>query len=209
MEPLEIEVKFYLTNMNSVRDAIMELGAVCKGRVFESNIIFEDVNGSLMRQGFLLRLRKDRTAKLTFKSETPETDNQFKIRRELEVEVSDFSTMLAILESLGFHKAQIYEKWRETFVLSQGIHFCLDTMPYGDFLEIEGGKEDIRKMADQLGLNWKKRILASYLGIFGFIRRQSDMPFSDLTFDHFKESRFKESRPDFEEYIRVFEADTL
>jgi len=200
MDPLEIEVKFYLTDIDPIRNRIIELGATSMGRFFENNIRFEDENKSLMKKGHLLRLRKDSKATLTFKSPGPASDNQFKIRRELEVEVSDFSTMNRILESLGFHKKQIYEKWRETFVSDSTI-FCIDTMPYGDFLEIEGEKEDIRNLAHEIGLKWEKRILANYLGIFGFIRRKLNLPFSDVTFDNFENVEF-----DLGEYIHLFEA---
>ncbi|RLC04779.1 MAG: adenylate cyclase, partial [Deltaproteobacteria bacterium] len=64
MNDLEIEVKFYLPDIPSVRERILELGAECKGRVFETNIRFEDASKSLMRKNSLLRLRKDATAKL-------------------------------------------------------------------------------------------------------------------------------------------------
>lgn len=185
IEPLEIEVKFYIAALKPVRDRILATGGVSTGRIFENNIRFEDINQSLIKKKFLLRLRKDRSAKLTFKSTPPAADNQFKIRRELEVEVSDFSTMYQILELLGFHKEQTYEKWRESFVIN-GTHLCIDEMPYGNFLEIEGEKENIRALAHQLGLHWEKRILPSYLKIFSMIKEKQNLSFSDLTFDNFK-----------------------
>jgi adenylate cyclase class 2 len=38
MEKLEIEVKFYLADIERMRRRILELGAESKGRVFENNI---------------------------------------------------------------------------------------------------------------------------------------------------------------------------
>lgn len=200
MELLEIEVKFYVPDTSLIRSRILDLDAVSEGRVFESNIRFEDADSSLMKRRSLLRLRKDTAARLTFKSSPIETDHQFKIRRELEVEVSDFSTMQRILEELGFQKVQVYEKWRETFILND-IHMCMDTMPYGDFLEIEGKeKQAIKDLADQLGLKWEKRILANYLGMFRVIREDLNLPFSDLTFDNFKNVEVN-----FTQYLDMFE----
>ncbi len=193
MENLEIEVKFYLTDIESVRNRITELGAVCQGKVFESNIRYEDADNTLIQKKSLLRLRKDSSVKLTFKSEPPVKDNQFKIHRELEVEVSDFSIMHRMLEALGYHKEQVYEKWRETFILNN-THFCIDNMPYGDFLEIEGEKTAIRDMADKLGLKWEKRILMNYLRIFDIVRQEMNLSFSDITFDNFKNLRVDSSR---------------
>jgi adenylate cyclase class 2 len=200
LEILEIEVKFYAADSSLIRSRILDLGAVSEGRVFESNIRFEDADKSLMKRRSLLRLRQDTAARLTFKSSPLETDHQFKIRRELEVEVSDFSAMQHILEELGFQKVQVYEKWRETFIFND-IHLCMDTMPYGNFLEIEGKeKQAIKALADRLSLRWEKRILANYLGMFAVIREDLNLTFSDLTFDNFKNLKV-----DFTEYLDMFE----
>ncbi|MGD9082985.1 MAG: class IV adenylate cyclase [Desulfobacterales bacterium] len=199
MEHLEIEVKFYLSDMDSIRDRILALGAVSRGRVFETNIRFEDADNRLIEKKSLLRLRRDRKITLTFKDEPAFKDHQFKILRELEVEVSDFTTMKHILESLGFREEQVYEKWRETFMLNS-TNLCLDTMPYGDFLEIEGQKEDIKELAYRIGLKWQKRILLNYLAIFEVIRQKSNLPFYDVTFSNFINIRF-----DFARYLDLLE----
>jgi len=200
MEHLEIEVKFYLSDMDSIRDRILELGAVSMGRVFETNLRFDDADNSLIEKKSLLRLRRDTKTILTFKSEPPFKNDQFKILKELEVEVSDFATMKHILESLGFREEQVYEKWRETFILNN-VNLCLDTLPYGDFLEIEGQKEDIKELAYRIGLNWQKRILLNYLAIFDVIKRKSNLAFYDVTFSNFINIRF-----DIAEYLDLIEA---
>ena len=185
MDQLETEIKFYLTDLLSIRRRILDLGAESRGRYFESNVRFEASGQALKKKKSLLRLRRDQRVKLTFKSTPPESDNQFKIMRELEVEVSDFDTMHSILEALGFHHEQVYEKWRETLVLEQ-TQFCLDSMPYGDFLEIEGRKQEIKNFATQLGLRWDQRILINYLDIFEILQNNLNLNFSDVTFDNFK-----------------------
>jgi len=199
MEHLEIEVKFYLSDMDSTRDRILELGAVSMGRVFETNLRFEDADNRLIEKKSLLRLRRDTKTILTFKSEPPFKNDQFKILNELEVEVSDFTTMKHILESLGFREEQVYEKWRETFRLNS-TNLCLDTMPYGDFLEIEGQKEDIKELAYRIGLKWQKRILFNYLAIFDVIKQKLNLPFYDVTFSNFINIRF-----DLAEYLDLIE----
>ena len=185
--------------MDFIRDRIIELSAVSRGRVFETNIRFDDADNHLIEKKSLLRLRQDTKTILTFKSEPPFKDDQFKILRELEVEVSDFTTMKHILESLGFREEQVYEKWRETFILNR-TNLCLDTMPYGDFLEIEGQKDDIKKLASQIGLKWKKRILLNYLAIFDIIKQKLNLPFYDVTFSNFINIRF-----DLAEYLDLLE----
>jgi adenylate cyclase class 2 len=185
MKNLEIEVKFCIPDPALIRQRIIDLDAHSRGRFFETNLRFEDRQNSLIKHKALLRLRKDKKTTLTHKSRPPETSAEYKIFSELEVEVSDFATMLQILEALGFHIAQKYEKWRETFTLDN-THFCLDSMPFGDFLEIEGQKNEIKHFAGQLGLNWNHRILMNYLEIFEFLKNHFNLPFNDLTFDNFK-----------------------
>ncbi|MFZ0484272.1 MAG: class IV adenylate cyclase [Desulfobacterales bacterium] len=201
MEYLETEVKFYLPNMDPIRTRMIELGAVFKHRTFETNIRFEDAEKSLIQKKSLLRLRKDKKITLTYKCPPPFEDNQFKILKEFEVEVSDFDAMEHILKSLGFQGEQVYEKWRETYVFGD-THLCLDTMPYGDFLEIEGKKESIQQLSSNIGLLWEKRILLNYLTIFDIIKRQLNLSFYDVTFGNFNNIRF-----DMSQYLNLIEAD--
>jgi len=186
MEKLEFEVKFFLPDIQLLRQNILNLGARSQGRFFEKNLRFEDANKTLKAKKCLLRLRHDQKTTLTFKSTPPEGSDQFKVLNELEVEVSNFPVMNAILESLGFHCEQVYEKWRETLVI-KNTQFCLDAMPYGNFLEIEGTKKDIKQYAQDLGLQWGKRILANYLEIFEILRKKFDLKFTDVTFHNFKD----------------------
>lgn len=183
--PLEIEVKFLLADPALIRRRLIELGAEPQGRVFEKNIRFEDRQHSFKRTGRLLRLRQDRRARLTFKSVEPDPDGQFKVYRELEVGVDDFKAMHDLLAAVGFHPVQAYEKWRETLFLEH-TEFCLDTLPFGEFLEIEGNRRSIRRFADRLGLPWEHRILDTYLHIFEQLRQKKGLSFSDLTFDNFQ-----------------------
>jgi adenylate cyclase class 2 len=182
---LEIEVKFHPSEIKPIRDRMLSMGATHCGRVFETNVRFEDTSKSLRERGILLRLRKDDRIRLTFKSTPHRPDAQFKVHRELEVEVGDFDTCQSILEGLGFHPEQSYEKWRETFVLNN-TNILIDTMPYGVFLEIEGEKSDIRNIAYQLGLKWEERILLNYLEIFEIVQREEGLSFRDITFENFK-----------------------
>jgi adenylate cyclase class 2 len=186
MEKLESEVKFLLADIRSLRRKILDLGARSQGRILERNLRFEDTNNSLKDRKCLLRLRHDQKSTLTFKSPPPEDSRQVKVLKELEVEISDFATMRRILESIGFHCQQVYEKWRETFTFKNTL-FCLDTMPYGNFLEIEGAEKHIKQYARRLGLPWDGRILGNYLEIFDIIRKELDLKFTDVTFDNFKD----------------------
>ena len=185
MENIEIEVKFYLTDIEGMRRSLLELGVESRGRVFETNIRYEDNQHSLIQKKTLLRLRKDEKTTLTFKSMPKTKSRDFKVFNELEVEVDDMALMGQILEALGFHPEQKYEKWRETLVLDRTKMF-LDRMPYGDFLEIEGQPQDIKNWIARLGLNWHRRILLNYLELFEIIKKKLNLQIKDLTFKNFK-----------------------
>jgi adenylate cyclase, class 2 len=185
MNPLEIEVKFYLPDITATREKILGLGAELKGSSFETNIRLDDAELRLTNAKKLLRLRQDSSCRLTVKTPPDDPDPEFKIFRELEVEVSDYQTMIAILEQLGFYPRQVYEKQRETFFFLHTT-LCLDTLPYGHFLEIEGEKENIRETAKVIGIDWKKRITANYLALFAAIQKQMGLAFEDVTFENFR-----------------------
>ncbi len=188
MSFLEIEVKFHLVDIARTRERLAALGAACEANVRETNIRFEDRHHSLYRQKALLRLRKADKVTLTHKSDPPENDSrtrQFKIHKELEVIVDDFNVMRSILESLGFHAAQVYEKNRETWALERA-QICLDQMPYGSFIEIEGEPAVIQQLAETLCLKWHDRILLNYLEMFSAIKTDQGLPFNDVTFQNFE-----------------------
>ncbi len=201
MTPLEIEVKFYLPDPELIRGAIRESGAQYRGETFERNIRFEDTDCSLIKKNALLRLRKtDGKAELTYKAEPPEKNRDFKIHRELEITVSDFDTAEAILSELGYRGKQVYEKYRETWSIKDAV-LCLDQMPFGNFLEIEGRQEEIREIADSLGLDWDRRILFNYLAIFDRLKNETALSFTDVTFENFRDVDI-----DFAGFAGLFEA---
>jgi adenylate cyclase class 2 len=188
MDDLEIEVKFFLTDFSRIRRKLAASDARCHGAVLERNIRFETETDVLIRQGALLRLREDGRCRLTFKSATHDPGSAardgFKVFREIEIQVDDAEKTIRLLAALGFHPRQIYEKERETWKLG-GTEICLDRMPFGHFVEIEGNKPDIRRISSQLEMPWKERMVTNYLAIFAHLRRAFDLPFADVTFDNF------------------------
>ena len=182
---IEIEVKFYILDTSALHHRLVDMGATVGPEVFESNIRFEDAGENLKKTGCLLRLRRDGSCRMTYKCPPLKDDPEYKVYQELEVEVSDCDAMTGILQSLGFHPAQVYEKRRRVFHWSD-VALCLDRMPFGDFLEIEGPKESIRDAADRLELAWRDRILTNYLSIFEMVRTAYGLPFNDVTFANFE-----------------------
>jgi len=185
MSSVEIEVKFYLPDAAQTRARILSQGPIRRGRLHEINLRFDRPGGRLREKSILLRLRKDDRIRLTVKLPPEQPGGDFKIHREFETQVASFEGTIQILEALGYEKKQMYEKWRETFVWDRCL-LCMDQMPYGDFLEIEGPAEKIRPAAERLGFDWRQRILSNYLEMFETIRRGLSLPNRDLSFENFR-----------------------
>lgn len=194
---LEVEVKFWLDDLPAFRERLINAGIPSRHpRTYERNIRFDNAWDGLARRGQLLRLRQDARARLTFKSIPPQPANaEAKVREEIEVEVSDFDQVHTILERIGFLPRQVYEKYRETFVSpgsaeSDGVEIgsveiVLDEMPFGNFVELEGEESALKAVANQIGLNWEKRILDNYLTLMLRLKTQHALPFDDVTFANF------------------------
>lgn len=183
---MEVEVKFMLRDFDPLRRRLADVGAeVVAPRVFERNVRFDTAAETLLARQQLLRLRQDTRVRLTFKGPAAEdTASEAKVREEIELEVADFDRMSAVLQRLGFLPVQAYEKYRETYQW-RGVEIVLDEMPFGRFIELEGPGAELKPVAEALGLDWSRRILANYLALMELCRQSFDLPFSDLTFENF------------------------
>ena len=183
---LEVEVKFMLQDLDVFRRRLADVGAeIVAPRVFERNVRFDTADAALLARQQLLRLRQDTRVRLTFKGPVAEdVVSEAKVREEIELEVGDFDRMSAVLQRLGFLPVQIYEKYRETYQW-RDVEIVLDEMPFGNFIELEGPGTELKPVAEALGLDWSRRILANYLALMELCRQSFDLPFSDLTFENF------------------------
>jgi adenylate cyclase, class 2 len=182
---VEIEVKFYVTDITGIKYRLNVLGArLLQPRSSEINLRFDTPKGKLARSKQVLRLRKDNHTRLTFKG--PSTDEGgARSRREIEFTVGDFDAAIELLQSLGFKISMIYEKFRAIYRLNQVLVF-LDELPFGNFIEIEGSNsQELRNISHQLGLNWETRISKSYSALFERVQKIQSLPFRDMTFANF------------------------
>ncbi len=181
----ELEVKFYIPDLPAFEKRLVDQGAALElPRVHEVNLRFDTPTEELGRTYRVLRLRQDSQARVTFKGPGIEKDG-VQQRQELEFSVSDFAAAQAVFEALGYQVAVMYEKYRTTYALGD-VLVVLDEMPYGNFIEIEGpAGESIQKAARQLGLNWERRNLESYVFMFERLRQAKGWTFRDLSFANF------------------------
>ena len=149
----EIEVKILDINRKKVEERLVSLGAE---KVFDGLIhgYFYDSPDSRVRRNkdtFRLRMVGDKSF-ITLKKFV--SDEGAKIRREYEVEVSDFDSAKSIIEGLGFSAWMEMRKRRTSYVLGD-VHFELDKhidqysfVP--EFLEIES--KDVGTLYKYVGL---------------------------------------------------------
>ena len=182
MSDQELEIKFFLIHPEQFTQKLKELQAeLVSRRTNEWNLRFDTSTNSLAAEGKALRLRKDHRTRLTFKGPSQQRTD-ITARQELEVSVSDFQTTRQILEALGFQVAVIYEKFRTTWHLD-GTEVVFDELPIGTFCEIEGQNADqIRAVAESLGLDWERRLATSYLSIFAQLKDTLGWPPINLTY---------------------------
>lgn len=177
---LEIELKFLDQDLQAVRDRLAELGARPGPRLFEANTVYDDAQGTLRGRRILLRLRRAGGAAVLTVKLPPEgaTPGDVKVFEELETRVENPEAMDLILSCLGYAPAFQYEKVREEWELC-GCHVCLDRLPFGNFVEIEGGREELLACADQLGLDRTRASTRNYHSLHQEHRRARGLPPED------------------------------
>lgn len=184
MNNYETEVKIYLDSIEGMHTILQEAGAkLVRERTYERNVRYDVNDKSLTSRGVVIRLREDDSVKLTYK-EPGIIERGIITREELEVEVSDFDTMQAILGKFGYEPSMLYEKYR-TIYFCHDTHIMLDELPYGDFIEVEGEKDNIEWVLDQLGLTGAERREDSYTKLFDYVKHHMELNVRDLTFDNF------------------------
>lgn len=188
MDGHETEAKFHIQNLGRIESRLLELKAhLIQPRIHEINLRFDSAGDELRSSYRVLRLRQDEKARLTFKGPSVEQAGGILSRREIEFVVEDFDKAREFLEALGYRAVVFYEKFRATYELGT-THIMLDELPYGHFLEIEGeNAEEIRKVADLLGLDWDAMVRAGYHALFERVTERYKLDPEQLSFIALKE----------------------
>jgi adenylate cyclase class 2 len=196
MPLIEIEVKFYIKNYEEIIKKVSEYAGNPVKSGLEKNILFDKKDFSFRKNNKILRLRYyNNSSIITIKTPPDKKDPEFKTLKETECTVDSIENMRFILKECGFINEQIYEKQREVFRTNK-LEICIDRLPFGDFVELEGDRDKIRQAASFLNFNWENKILPSYRAIFEKIKQDYNLSFTDITFKNFenlKEKNFHKS----------------
>lgn len=154
---IEIEKKYLDADFEQLLRNLRDLRAKSFGAHFETNIMFDFPGNILFAQKKLVRLRKnewpDRAEYiLTYKGPSKIELEGMKSREEIECGVEEAGRMKGILLSIGLVEIARYEKVRQSFAL-WGAKIELDTLPFGNVVEIEAGPEEFGALEKALGLD--------------------------------------------------------
>lgn len=165
----EIEVKLKVKSLEGIEHSLSELGAEFLQEQLQTDYYFDDAGSTMKNGDKALRLRRQVTGKnekvlLTYKG--PKTKNNFKKRREIEIEIKDADSAEEFLLALGYEKVLVVEKKRRTWRY-RGCVVALDELPLlGSFLEIEGPDDErITYVQKSLGLANLSHIVESYASL--------------------------------------------
>ncbi len=169
---IEIEIKIRIKNILLTGKKILDQGAeIEKNRFLEENTLYDFPSRLFYQKMQALRLRKmNKKTFLAFKG-APQKSRKFKIREEYETEVKNEKQTKKILKSLGFVPVFHYKKHRTTY-RKKRLKICLDETPVGNFIELEGQREDIVKFAKALGYTKKDFIKLDYVQL---LEKQGEM----------------------------------
>ncbi|MCK9446933.1 class IV adenylate cyclase [bacterium] len=156
----EIEVKFKIDNIDNIKKQIIDFGAHFGDSYKQTTYGFFSDNS--VEKGIFPRIRdEDNDIVLTVKVRPKEQTNYFE-RDEYSMKIPNLKEGEEILKALGFNNIKIFEKLRqECEFLNTKI--SLDKLYFGDFIEIEGEKNDIESVINKLNLSSEERIIRSYL----------------------------------------------
>jgi len=168
----EIEVKYQLVFLPKIKKIMDANDFVFKGKYFERNIIFDTRDESLKKENRLLRLRistKDLIhvqGILTTKTKLP--NEEFKSSNEVETLIQNPHAVLQVFKN-AFEKHFEYQKFRSEYVSKElKVTACVDELPIGTFLELEGTtNEDLKRVIKLFKLEKIPQIVKSYPTLCG------------------------------------------
>ncbi len=192
----ETEIKLRVADLPALIRKLGRLGARCRGRVLERNVLYDTPDSDFRRRGRLLRVRFETPApstsipgglqrvRITSKCPAPDSvRSRYKVKLERELVARSLPGLPVKLRSLGLRPGFIYEKFRTTFRLA-GLHLDLDETPVGAFLEIEGAPKAIDRIARALGFSPRDYIRSTYWDLYAAeCRRRGKTP-RNMLFSH-------------------------
>jgi predicted adenylyl cyclase CyaB len=165
----EIEIKIKVADPEALFAKALSLGGVEQKEKegLERDVMYDDGKG-FYDFPKVLRLRTTAHGNLiTYKEKNADSDTStYLVRTEIESHIDDAAAIDQIVRKLGFFPYRIKEKYRKEILLGDLV-IEFHKMPFiGDYIEIEGEREDIKKILSNLDLHESDGINKDYSGLF-------------------------------------------
>ncbi len=196
----ETEVKIRIADVKGVQKQLRKIGFRLRhSRSLEDNTLFDTPDRKLRKVRSILRLRHyGRRWILSYKG-TPSPDRFYKSRVEIETEIEKPQAFRSIFAVLGLQPVFRYQKYRRHYAPpSRKGHkgnlrktalrkaapgeIVLDETPIGNFLELEGSRVWIDRVARQLGYSRRDYSTSSYGALYLEDCRKQNIPPGDMVF---------------------------
>ena len=180
----ETEVKIRIEDVKGVQRQLRKIGFhLRRSRSLEDNTLFDTPDRKLRKVRSILRLRHyGRRWILTYKG-TPSPDRFYKSRVEIETEIEKPQALRSLFAVLGIQPVFRYQKYRRHYASPSRKErkgdlrktalrkaapgeIVLDETPIGDFLELEGSRRWIDRVARQLGYSRRDYSTSSYGALY-------------------------------------------
>ncbi len=171
---IETEIKFPVEDFSPILERMNNLGYSCTDWYFEQNLVFDYENGTLRQKDILLRIRRGLADKITLKLPAEKENLMYKQREELESELADPGVMEKVFNCLGLQTWFRYEKFRRICRLDE-TKVCLDILPFGYYVELEGTENRLYQAAGELGLEQEKSSTKTYHELHQEYRKESGL----------------------------------
>lgn len=166
---VEIEAKLKVDSFEAVEKRLKDQRASFVSQRVQTDCYFDTGEGTLERTDQALRLRCESDADgqrliLTYKG--PKQTDDFKKRKEVNLEVTDAEALECLLAALGYRRALAFDKRRSVWQYDR-CEVALDVLPLiGTFVEIEGPDSDsISRARKALGLADAPHVTESYASL--------------------------------------------
>lgn len=187
----EIEAKFLAVDHGDIREKLRTLGAILEEPMRLMRRVTFDSKVMKQKGGWIRVRDEGKQATMTYKQvDRLAVDGV----QEIEVEVSDFEAMVAIMRESGLDGGSFQESKRESWKLD-GVKIELDEWPWlQPYIELEGEHEDaLRAVAENLELHWDN---AKFGDVMSAYRAQYPHLDNEDTIGNLPEVRFDMPLPD-------------
>jgi predicted adenylyl cyclase CyaB len=183
---IETELKFKL-NVEEIERFKSDENISVLNEVYQKTVMFDNADKLMERTDGRIRLRQhgDKIT-ISYKRPLPSVGSEKK-EIELETTVGDIEVTTHILRMMGYSPTTSYAKYTTHLKFkNSGAELEIQKYPFATFLEIEGEKEEIEKVAKELELDTKGALNKPVDTLFCEWREKKGLPFkSHMRFEDY------------------------